>query len=274
MSGNSRLRCSEITKLRHDIVDVEQAVGKGDGELVDLTSEDHVAEVDQAADVEVADVAVADVAVADVGAGGAGGRVLVDEHVVVVGVVVHDRAAQHRQQWHHALAVPAERGLDDGTIIRVGDAGGPRSDGLRGIEVPQEVGLVCGRVTEAVQPLRHAAHEPPQLVAQVRGLRHGCIGGAAHERDRAQQVALVLHDAGRQHAGKRQRGVDGCQVLQRSVLQFQRGSLLRFVGDLHHVIAHLHVLVALAVEIAQRATDAEVLAGESCHFVVGEGGLR
>lgn len=136
MSGNSRLRCSEITKLiarrgrqvvqhaqllggereladvaaddvaagRHDIVDVEQAVGKGDGELVDLTSEDHVAEVDQAAD-----VAVADVEVADVGAGGAGGRVLVDEHVVVVGVVVHDRAAQHRQQWH-----------------RVGCAGGAR----------------------------------------------------------------------------------------------------------------------------------------------------
>ena len=126
-------RCGGLVDVR----DVEQRIGERHGEFVDLAAVRHVAEVDEAGD---------------------GGRGLVHHDVIVVGILVQHRAAQHGQARQHARLVAREDAGDQVAPLRhdVGEPGLYRH-GL--VEVPQEAGTEGGWVAEAAQRARQAPHE-------------------------------------------------------------------------------------------------------------------
>jgi len=197
-------------------------VGARDGEPAGARRPADVAEVDQAGD----------------------RRVLVEQDVVLVGVVVDRLGRQRPQRRLHERLEPREH--------RVGDVVALRAQLARAQHVPRER-PVQGGIIEAgerrgtgrpgrIRP-RHARH-PREHAGDARPGRHA--GGTV---------------AGAQHARRRHAGAAG-DVLHRGVLQVQPRGIRALGVELEHVAVEREVAIELAGQGARVGAEAEVLARE------------
>ena len=150
-----RVPADDLTRGGNDVVSIEQGVGQRDSKLVHLARLHHVAEVDQADD----------------------GR-SVDQHVVIVRVVMHHGHPQTIEHRCHSQQMPVEGRLDQSTVGPVGDRVGPGAALLRGVQVPQEVGAVRCRMGEAGQRRRQAPDELAELPVEGEPVDRMVVGAA------------------------------------------------------------------------------------------------
>ena len=190
---------------------VEQCIGEGDGQFVDLTTKHDVAEVDDATH----DAAV-------------------DQHVAVVGVVVHHRSAQVRDDGHDTVPIPLERLHDEVVVGAVHDVSRPRFHLQRVVEMPQEVGAERARVIETGQRAAEAPHRGAERSAQLGGGRRVGVQPAGQPADHPHEVSVPAHVAGRDHPWHRHVGRDGREVIEHRLLQAEHLDLLGCVRHLQH----------------------------------------